>query len=159
MEPLFIDLRGATWTSADEYVLLSRGRRFEDWELPYPLVLGSKAAIEYALEVGIENIQQRNTELCKIIKQQLKNIKGVQLLDIGEPQSSIITLTLPVAEPGKLVQTLRDKNINTAMGTRANALIDFDKKNVDWALRISPHYYNTEEEVNLLIRELADLSY
>lgn len=158
MEPLYIDLRGATWTSADEYVVLSRGRRFEDWEIPYALVVGSKAAIEYAVDVGIENIQQRNTELCKFIKQQLKEINGVRLLDIGEPQSSIITLTLPIAEPGKIVQTLRDKNINIAMGTRGNALIDFDKKNVEWALRISPHYYNTEEECNLLIRELAAIS-
>lgn len=155
MEPLYLDLRGASWTSVDEYVVQTRGRRFEDWEIPYPLVLGSKAAIEYALEVGIENIRERNTHLCKLIKDQLEEIKGVRILDIGTPQSSIITLTLPISEPGKLVQTLRDKNINTAMGSRGNALIDFDKKNVAWALRISPHYYNTEEECDLIIRELA----
>ncbi len=155
MEPLYLDLRGASWTSADEYVLQTRGRRFEDWEIPYPLVLGSKAAIEYALEVGIENIRDRNTHLCELIKDQLEKIKGVRILDIGTPQSSIITLTLPVAEPGKIVQTLRDKNINTSMATRANAVIDFDNKQAEWALRISPHYYNTEEECDLIIRELA----
>ncbi len=158
MEPLFLDMRGATWTSADEYVLHSRGRRFEDWEIPYPLVLGSKAAIEYALEVGIENIRQRNTQLCDFIRKQLSKINGVKILDIGTPQSSIITIILPVAEPEKLVQTLRNKNINTSMATRGSAVIDFDNKHAEWALRISPHYYNTEEECDLLMRELVVLS-
>ncbi len=157
MEPLYIDLRGANWTSADEYVLQSRGRRFEDWEIPYPLVLGSKAAIEYALEVGIENIQNRNAILCNSIRQKLKSIKEVRILDIGMPQSSIITVTVPIADPDKLVKTLRDKNINTSMATRANAVIDFDTKKTEWALRISPHYYNTEEEIDMLISELANL--
>jgi len=49
---------------------------------------------------------------------------------------------------------LRKKNINTSVGHKHFALIDFEAKHVDWALRISPHYYNTEEEVGILIQSL-----
>ncbi len=100
MEPLFLDMRGATWTSADEYVLQSRGKRFEDWEIPYALVLGSKVAIEYALEIGIENIQHEIANFVQLSSETPKTIKGVQILDIGEPQSSIITLTLTHSRTG-----------------------------------------------------------
>jgi selenocysteine lyase/cysteine desulfurase len=158
MEPLFIDMRGANWIGADQYVLHSRGRRFEDWEVPHALVLGSKVAIEYALAVGIENIKQRNAHLGNVFKQQLAKIKGARLLDIGTPQSSIITLTLPVEEPANMVQTLRNKNINTSMATRSSALIDFDSKGTDWALRISPHYYNSNEEVGILVESLSQMT-
>ncbi|HNV31080.1 MAG TPA: aminotransferase class V-fold PLP-dependent enzyme, partial [Cyclobacteriaceae bacterium] len=41
LEPLFIDMRGADWITADEYTPRMDARRFEDWELPYALVLGS----------------------------------------------------------------------------------------------------------------------
>ncbi len=29
--------------------------------------------------------------------------------------------------------------------------IDFPQKGVTWALRVSPHYYNTEEEVERMV--------
>jgi len=37
-------------------------------------------------------------------------------------------------------------------------VIDFAQKGIEWALRLSPHYYNTEDEVHqavLAVRELA----
>ena len=42
---------------------------------------------------------------------------------------------------------LEQRGINTGVSTRAYAVIDFDDKGVDWVLRVSPHYYNTEEEI------------
>jgi len=57
-----------------------------------------------------------------------------------------------------VLASLRKQNINTSIGFRNFALIDFDAKKVEWALRISPHYYNTEEEVNILINSLKKFS-
>ncbi|HAD11954.1 MAG TPA: aminotransferase, partial [Saprospirales bacterium] len=37
---------------------------------------------------------------------------------------------------------------------RVAAVIDFDRKAVDWALRVSPHYFNTEEELDQLAAAL-----
>ena len=52
--PLYIDMRGAEWVSADNFQPAPDARRFENWEFPYSLVLGLGEAARYALAVGIE---------------------------------------------------------------------------------------------------------
>ena len=154
LAPLFIDMRGADWITADTYAPRMDARRFEDWEFPYALVLGSKAAIDYANIIGLENIKERNAFLCKQIRKGISEISGLRLLDMGLEQSSIITVEIPGQRAQDVLHNLRKKNINTSVGHKHFALIDFEAKHVDWALRISPHYYNTEEEVGILIQSL-----
>lgn len=158
LEPLFIDMRGADWITADEYTPRMDARRFEDWELPYALVLGSKAAIDLALAVGINEIQVQNKYLCNLVLKAISGIDNLRLLDIGENQSSIITVQIHDRKPQEVLLELRQQGINTSVGYRSFALIDFDAKHVDWALRISPHYYNTEREVEKLILAIKKIA-
>jgi selenocysteine lyase/cysteine desulfurase len=153
-EPLFIDMRGADWTGDNEYKIRADARRFEDWELPYALLLGSKSALDYALSVGLENIQARNKILCERFRHGTGTIKGLALLDLGKERCSIITVRIPRWQPKDLLEALRKQNINTSISYRNFALIDFEKKGVDWALRVSPHYFNTEEEIDILLNAL-----
>lgn len=157
LEPLFIDLRGAEWIQPDEYLPRMDARRFEDWELPYPLVLGSKAAIELAVSLGLDEILKRNLFLCTKIRNGLAEIPSVNLLDKGTNLSSIITASIRNHKAPDILNGLRALNINTSIGYRNFALIDFDAKQVEWALRISPHYYNTEAEVNTLLQAIRKL--
>ena len=53
---------------------------------------------------------------------------------------------------------LDQRGINTAVSTRAYAVIDFDDKGVAWVLWVSPHYYNTEEEIEAAVSTIADLA-
>lgn len=157
LTPLFVDMRGAEWTGPDTYDVRMSAKRFEEWELPYALVQGSKAAINYALEVGIDNIITRNTALCDILRSKLNSIE-LRVLDQGTKLSSIITVEMPGKNPKEVLDYLRAININTSTSQLANAQIDFRSKKVDWALRISPHYYNTEDEIDNLIQALEDLN-
>lgn len=157
LTPLFVDMRGADWTGPDSYEVRMNAKRFEEWELPYALVMGSKAAIEYAMGIGLENIEARNKTLCEIIKNKLASIE-LNVLDQGAVQSSIITVAIPGKQPKEVMDYLRSKKINTSTSHLANAQIDFASKKIDWALRISPHYYNTEDEIDNLIQSLEDLN-
>ncbi len=154
LEPLFIDMRGGDWIATNEYQVRMDARRFEDWEIPYALLLGSKAAIDLANTLGVQHIKERNIYLCDRIRKGLSVLQGFRLLDIGREQSSIITVEIRGQKPADVLQGLRKENINTSIGNKHFALIDFEAKQVDWALRISPHYYNTEEEIDLLINTL-----
>ncbi|PYQ57954.1 MAG: aminotransferase, partial [Acidobacteria bacterium] len=49
---------------------------------------------------------------------------------------------------------LHKRHINTSATFRQWAIIDMDDKHVRSALRISPHYYNTEQELDALIDAL-----
>ncbi len=155
-EPLFIDMRGADWISPDQYRARPDARRFEDWELPYALVVGASAAIEYALATGIEEIAARNRILCEHIREGIDSI-GLRILDLGANQSSIITVEIEDKSPQEAIEFLRERSINTSASMRIYAQVDFTTKNVDWALRISPHYYNTENEIGMLVDALQDL--
>ncbi len=156
LEPLFIDMRGADWTEKDSYILRQDAKRFEDWELPYALVTGSQVAVDYALRIGLDEIQNRNQKLCQIIRKQLSDLP-LEVLDKGKELSSIITVRIPGKESSAVLHGLRSRNINTSITSRGSAIIDFDAKGVSWALRISPHYYNTEQEIAVLTESLANI--
>lgn len=156
LEPLFIDMRGAHWTAPDQYIPQPDAKRFEDWEFPYALLVGAKAAVDYALNIGINNIEERNALLCKKIRNEVAMLPGIKILDIGNKISSIITLKIPGWQPNEFMEALRKKNINTSISYREYGLIDFTSKGVDWALRVSPHYFNTEEEIDIFIQTLTE---
>jgi selenocysteine lyase/cysteine desulfurase len=55
------------------------------------------------------------------------------------------------------MQQLRDRKVNTSISYREYAVIDYDAKGVTWGLRISPHYYNNEEEIALMMAALREI--
>ncbi len=154
LEPLFMDISGAVWTSEKSYQPVATAKRFEDFEFAFALVLATGVAVDYFLEIGAENIQKRNAELCKYTIAKLKEIKGVRVLDKAPNLSSIITIAIEKYSILELRNYLNSLKINTSYSAKSSALIDYTKKNVTEALRISPHYYNTEAEIDVLIEAL-----
>ncbi len=52
---------------------------------------------------------------------------------------------------------LRHRSINTSASLWEYAVLDFGDKAVEGAVRISPHYYNTREEIDAAIDVIAGL--
>lgn len=153
--PLFIDLHGASWESADQFRPVPTALRFENWEFPCALVLGAAEAHRYALNVGLETIARRNAELCAQLRQQLSALPGVRLLDEGQHLSSIITIMSERKPAADLKAALSAERINTSLSTYGSAILDYGRKGMTTAaLRISPHYYNTGTEIDTLMAAL-----
>jgi selenocysteine lyase/cysteine desulfurase len=55
------------------------------------------------------------------------------------------------------MRALRARRINTTAQIREHALIDYDDKGVAASLRLSPHYYNTEDEIDRAVVALREL--
>ena len=125
--------------------------RFELWERAYALVLASKAANKYALGIGMDKIEGRVKKLAKKIRDGVNSIGGYRVLDIGPELGGIVTLTANKVQPEPLKKALDARGINTAMAPLEAAIIDFQDKQVEWAIRISPHYYNTNDEIEELL--------
>ncbi len=152
--PLYIDMRGADWVSADSFAPAPDARRFENWEFAYNLVLGLGEAARYALAVGVERGGRRARDLAATLRGKLGELRGIRVLDRGNELAAIVTIEVAGWEASELSRVLRTCGINTSASLRAYAVIDMDEKRAASALRLSPHYYNTEDEIDRVVDQL-----
>ena len=156
--PLFPDLRSANWVSEDSFQPVDGARRFENWEFAWSLVLGTGAAARYALDLGVAEIDQRVRALAARLRAGLEEMEGASVLDRGADLCGIVTTWIEGNDPRELELRLRDEGIHTSSQGRDNAVLDYDSKGVSGALRLSPHAYNTEEEIDRALAALASIS-
>ncbi|MFG6197576.1 aminotransferase class V-fold PLP-dependent enzyme [Nonomuraea sp. JJY05] len=157
-EPLFIDMYGARWVAPERYRPVETAARFEDWEFPYSAVIGSAVATRYALQVGLPRIAERTPALAARLRDRLAAVPGVRLLDRGPRPAALVTFEIEGWQPQPFKEAMDAQRINSALSFREFAQYDFGDKDVEWALRLSPHYYNTEEEVDRVAAAVAELS-
>jgi aspartate aminotransferase-like enzyme len=155
LEPFPLDLHAATWTTLDDYDLAEGAARFESWEKAYAALLGMGAAIDYALACGIESLAERMSLLARRARTGLAEIPGVVVRDRGSVQSGIVTIR--VDDPAGVVAGLRGRGINTSLSTPDYSRIDFGRDQAPGLVRISPHAYNTEAEVDRAVATIAAL--
>lgn len=156
--PLYIDMRGAEWVAADKFAPATDARRFENWEFAYSLVLGLGAAARYALQVGVERGGRRARELAAKLRGKLSELGGIRVLDRGSELAAIVTIEVAGWDASELSKLLRTRGINSSASLREYAVIDMDEKRVGSALRLSPHYYNSEDEVERVVEELKKVT-
>jgi selenocysteine lyase/cysteine desulfurase len=157
LEPLFPDLRGADWIDDDLYQPAPGARRFENFESPVAMVLGMGRAARYATDLGLDAIQKRAYALAESARERLAELSGVRVQDRGEELCAIVTISTGDHHPLDLLRALRKEAIHTSRTSRDMAIFDFEDKGVEQVLRISPHYYNTEEEIGACVDALSRL--
>lgn len=157
LEPLFIDMRGAVWIDEDRYRAVRDAKRFESWEFAWALVLATGEAARYATAIGLEAIRDRVRALAGRLRDALSAIEKVRVLDHGGELCGIVSAWIDGWNPAELVAALRERRINTNAQIRAYAVIDYDDKGVTTSLRMSPHYYNTEEEIDQTVSAIREL--
>jgi len=144
--PLLLDMRGANWAEYDDYELFKTAKRFEHWEISYASLLGFTKALQYANDIGLDNIEHYNKELSQKLRQNLRN-SGFQIWDLGNNLSSIITFSGPDGDLENIQKVLKENNVYFSATYKNSALIDFTNKNIYGIVRLSPHYFNTTEEI------------
>lgn len=153
VEPPFLDLHAARWSAADRYTLRDDARRFETYETFVAGRLGMAAAAEYAMAAGVETTWQRARSLADFARERLREI-GACVHDRGREVGAIVTFTLARTEPAEMVRRLREQGINTWNSTVNSARLDMEAKGLSSVVRVSPHYYNTEEEIARFVEAL-----
>ena len=157
LSPLFPDLRGADWIAEDLFQPAPDARRFENWEFPVAMVLGLGAAVRYARALGLDVIRDRARSLANRLRLGLGGVGGVRVLDHGPELSAIVTAHVEGRDPPALVKALRERRINTSAVALESGLLDLGDKGASGALRLSPHYYNTEDEIDRAVEAIREL--
>lgn len=144
--PLLLDMRGANWSEYDDYTLFKTAKRFEHWEASYASILGFMEAVKYANTIGMQNIEDYNKKLSDTLRKNLQN-SGFKTWDLGNKLSSIVTFCGPDGDLENIQKVLKEHNVFYSVTYKNSALIDFTNKNIHGIVRLSPHYFNTPEEI------------
>ena len=151
--PLYVDERGADWTGPNTYTLKSGGRRFENWEFAYALVLGMGAAVRYASDVG-DITYTRPAALAARLRTLLDGVPGVRVTDLGRHRAAIVTVAVPGHDPEAVKLALRSRGINVSVSEPQEGAND---ARGEYLLRLSPHYYNTDDELETAVATLQEV--
>jgi cysteine desulfurase / selenocysteine lyase len=158
LEPPFLDLHAAEWTSRNQYKMRGDARRFENWETNYAGKIGLGVAIDYALEFGINEIWARVKSLATELRQGVGAIAGVKVTDLGREQCGIVTFTVRGKDPLEIRDLLAANQINVWYSVIESTRIDMEERNLQSVVRASVHYYNTEEEISRFCQVLQDIN-
>ncbi len=150
--PPFIDIRAAEWVKTDEYRLRSNARRFEGWESSHSCRIGFKAAIDYALEVGIDRIEERIKYLSDLLRKQLGQIEGITLWDKGQQKSGLVVFTVNGTNAYEMRDLLGAERVIVSALDNSDARLEFGDGEEVTRLRASLHYFNTDAEIENFVQ-------
>lgn len=159
LDPPFLDNRAARWTSVDGYTISPTAQRFENWESFFAGRIGLGVALDYAVTIGPEACWQRIQFLANRLRTGLNSLPQVTVHDRGREKSGLVTFSHTGLSSADLSRRLREEHrINTSVSdvqlTR-QALIE---SGVTSMVRASPHYYNSEEEIDTLLEVVSRFS-
>ncbi|MEZ0076054.1 aminotransferase class V-fold PLP-dependent enzyme [Planotetraspora sp. GP83] len=154
LEPPFLDLHSATWDSRDSYSVRDDARRFENWETYQAGKIGLGVAADYALDLGLDAIEERVTALAEELRRRLAALPGVTVHDTGARRSGIVTFTVAGHDSQEIAGRLAAKAVNVSVSSASSARWDFESRGLPSLVRASVHYYNTEDELDRLCAAL-----
>ena len=158
LEPFPADLHGANW-NPDGYSMRTDAQRFEAWEKSYAALLGLGAAVDYSLALGMDAIRMRIDYLSFELRLLLAEVSGVHVLDRGIEKSGIVTFNHERVEAAEIVAGLKNSGINVSLGTPEYSQVDYIAHQVSSLVRVSPHVFNTREELErcaIMVRGLTN---
>jgi len=148
LEPPMIDHFAANWVDANTYTLRTDAKLFELWENNYAAQLGLGVAVDYALDLGLEAIQERAGLLADRLREGLEAVQGATVRDLGQVKCAIVTFDVADKPSTEIAAVLNKNNINCSTSTADSTVLDFKARNLPTLVRLSPHYYNTETEID-----------
>ena len=157
LQPPFLDLHAAQWTTQNTYEMLPDARRFETWESNVAGKIGLGAAIDYALQWDIQSTWRRIKNLAYQLRTRLSPLPGVIVRDRGVTQCGIVTFTVEDKTPEEIQQALKKQHINISISVKSSTLLDMETRGLENLVRASVHYYNSEEEVERFCRAVEEM--
>lgn len=112
------------------------------------------AAIDYMNAIGFEAIAQYEAELLQYATQQLLTIDGIRIYGTAENKTSVISFNIDGIHPYDIGTILDKLGIAVRTGHHcAQPIMDFYQ--IPGTVRASFSFYNTKEEVDLLVEAIT----
>lgn len=159
LEPVMLDQEGAILRSETQVELRRDARVFEQYECNFAGKVGFTLAIEHALSLSMQEVERRVCELSARLRAALGAIPGVEVTDVGARLCGIVTFQVEGVPAKEAKTALKARNFDVSVAAAAGGAprVWFDRRGLTAVVRASPHYYNTEREVDELAAAVAEL--
>ncbi|MGH4007452.1 MAG: aminotransferase class V-fold PLP-dependent enzyme [Pseudonocardiaceae bacterium] len=157
LEPYVAEIQSATWEGDRGLRWAGGARRFASWENSYVNVLGLGAAVRQALDLGLDAIGKRTTALGAALRALLAELPGVTTHDLGELRCAIVTAKVDGMRAADVAAALGAAGVNVTTTVPEHTQFDTADRNVHPLVRLSPHYYNTEGELERAVDLIATI--
>ena len=152
-------MRAADWLPDGTYRIRPDARRFENWETYYAGKVGLGVAVDYALELGLDEIHARIDELATRLRGALAELDGVTLLDRGATLGATVTFTVDGFDPEEVQRLLGERAVNVSTMDASSAQLDYGPRGIEVAVRSSVHYYNDDNDLDRLVEGVKELAW
>ncbi|MFC3051352.1 aminotransferase class V-fold PLP-dependent enzyme [Kordiimonas pumila] len=157
MNPVVMTNQGAAWDSHNTYKLRSDARVFEAWERSAVNILGLGAAVEYMQSLGVNRTTGQTLHLGRSLRQQLRGIKGVRIECPSAAEAAIITFNKTGYTAAEIKKHMEQQNIAVQIASVVHTRLDLEARGIDSAVRVSPHYYNNQDDYDRFLTVLEDM--
>jgi selenocysteine lyase/cysteine desulfurase len=157
LEPAVVEIGSATWDGGRGFTWQDGAKRFETWERSGVNIVGFGAAVEQALELGLDEIGARATALGARLRDQLDALPKVTTHDQGETRCAIVTASVAGVAAEDVAAALAAAGVNVTLTVPEDNPLDTEERGVHPLVRLSPHYYNTEAELDRATAVIAAL--
>ena len=158
LDPFVIEIESATWDGKRGFTWAPGARRFASWEHSVLNVLGLGSAVRQALDLGLDVIGDRSRTLGARLRAQLEALPDVTAHDLGEVRCAIVTITVDGIPADEVKAALARAGINVTTTTPNHTQFDTEERGLPSLVRLSPHYYNTEPELDRAVETVAALA-
>jgi selenocysteine lyase/cysteine desulfurase len=155
LEPSVAEIGSASWDGHRGFTWEAGAQRFATWEKNYAAVLGLSAAVRQALDLGLAEIGIRAISLGAAIRERLGDLPGVTTHDLGVNRCAIVTAQVEGIEAPDVARALARERINVTTTVPHHTQFDTEDRRLPPMVRLSPHYYNTEEEIDTVVDVMA----
>src|SRR5262245_55976333 len=158
LEPPVLDLHSAEWVADDRYEPRDDAARFELWESDVAGQLGLKAAVDYALDLGMDAIEAAVRARAEQLRELLAAIRGVTVTDLGRDRCGIVSFAVDGVAAEAVRETLAARDIVVTVSERSSTLLDMSDRPLHSIVRASPHYFVSDEQLEEAARAVAALT-
>jgi selenocysteine lyase/cysteine desulfurase len=149
-----VDVAGGRWVHTDDFTLAESARRFESFESSVAVTLGLIAAARYATDITVPVLTGAIARNAEYLRSHLGALGSWRVQDRGRIRSGIVTVRHDRIDTTRAVAALTAADINAwEVGPHTNPR-DLGERPV---LRLSPHAYNTRDEMDRALEVLAGL--
>ena len=121
--------------------------KFEAGYRNYAGLAGLAASLEYLENVGLDTILYRNSKLSRVFQDGIQDIPGITTYGPDDERIGVVSFRIDGHKSADAVKILEERGVIAAHREIGDLNI----------IRVSPHFYNTQEEISIAIDVLKDI--